>query len=84
VIAEGFRLLPHLVKPLLAVPSHAVWLLATPDFRQAMFQKRGSSWAFLQKTSDPERALRNLLSEIGCSRIVSTRNEAPRTTCHRG
>jgi hypothetical protein len=24
---EGFRLLPHLVKPLLAVRSHAVWLI---------------------------------------------------------
>src|SRR5918911_5124761 len=26
VIADGFRLLPHLVKPLLAARSHAVWL----------------------------------------------------------
>jgi hypothetical protein len=34
VIVEGFRLLPHLAKPLLAVPSHAVWLVPTPDFRR--------------------------------------------------
>jgi 2-phosphoglycerate kinase len=62
VIAEGFRLLPHLVKPLLAVHSHAVWLLPTPDFRQAVFDSRGiSKWGFLGKTSAPERALRNLL-----------------------
>src|SRR5919106_2604068 len=27
VIVEGFRLLPHLVKPLLSVSSRAVWLL---------------------------------------------------------
>jgi hypothetical protein len=32
VIVEGFRLLPPLVKPLLAVPDHAVWLLPTPGF----------------------------------------------------
>src|SRR5919198_270027 len=29
VIAEGFRLLPHRVKPMLAQPGHAVWLLPT-------------------------------------------------------
>src|SRR5262249_12773206 len=31
VIAEGFRLLPRLVKPLLAAPAQAVWLIPTPD-----------------------------------------------------
>ena len=62
VIAEGFRLLPHLVKPLLAVDSHAVWLLPTPEFRQAVFDCRGGAqWGFIGKTNDPERALRNLL-----------------------
>jgi hypothetical protein len=62
VIVEGFRLLPHLVKPLLRVPSRAVWLLPTPNFRQAVVESRGgSAWGFLAKTSDPERALRNLL-----------------------
>jgi len=61
VIAEGFRLLPRLVKPLLALPDHAVWLLPTPGFRWAAFDSRGSSWEIARKTSDPERALRNLL-----------------------
>src|SRR5262245_21671221 len=62
VIAEGFRLAPHLVKPLLAAHSHAVWLLPTPEFRQAVLESRGGpKWGFLGKTSDPERALRNLL-----------------------
>jgi adenylate kinase family enzyme len=61
VIVEGFRLLPHLVKPLLAVPSHAVWLLPTPDFRRAAIDSRGSTWDIARRTSDPERALRNLL-----------------------
>jgi len=62
VIVEGFRLLPRLVKPLLAMPSRAVWLLPTPEFRQAVVDSRGGSgWSFLARTSDPERALQNLL-----------------------
>lgn len=62
VIVEGFRLLPRLVAPLLAAPNHAVWLLPTPGFRQAVFDRRGvAAWGFLGKTSDPDRALRNLL-----------------------
>jgi 2-phosphoglycerate kinase len=61
VIAEGFRLLPRLVKPLLAEPGHAVWLLPTAEFRRAAFASRGSLWQIAGKTSDPERALRNLL-----------------------
>jgi hypothetical protein len=61
VIVEGFRLLPRLVKPLLAAPSHAVWLLPTPDFRRAAFDSRGSLWQIAGKSTDPERALHNLL-----------------------
>ena len=61
VLAEGFRLLPHLVKPLLTGPDHAVWLLPTPPFRRAAFSSRGSTWEIPRKTSDPDRALRNLL-----------------------
>ena len=61
VIAEGFRLLPRLVGPLLAVPSRAVWLIPAPAFRRAAFESRGSLWKIARKTSDPDRALRNLL-----------------------
>jgi 2-phosphoglycerate kinase len=62
VIAEGFRLLPQLVQPLLATPRHAVWLLPTAEFRQAVFESRGGTqWGFIGKTSHPQRALRNLL-----------------------
>ena len=62
VIVEGFRLLPRLVAPLLRAPEHAVWLLPTPDFRRAVLERRGGSASgFLGKTTDPERALRNLL-----------------------
>jgi 2-phosphoglycerate kinase len=62
IVVEGFRLLPRLVEPLLSVPAHAVWLLPTPDFRQAVVEnRRTSASGFLAKTTDPERALRNLL-----------------------
>ena len=62
VIAEGFRLLPRLVKPMLSSPDHAVWLLPTPEFRREVIERRGGSgWGFVAKTSDPDRALRNLL-----------------------
>ncbi len=62
VIVEGFRLLPRLVQPLLAERRRAVWLIPTPEFREAVFEGRGGTqWAFIGKTSNPERALRNLL-----------------------
>jgi len=61
VIVEGFRLLPRLVQPLLAGPGHGVWLLPTPGFRRAAFESRGSLWKIAGQTSDPERALHNLL-----------------------
>jgi hypothetical protein len=61
VIAEGFRLLPRLVVPLAASPGQAVWLLPTPGFRRAAFASRASLWEIAGKTSNPERALSNLL-----------------------
>ncbi|GAA2631387.1 hypothetical protein GCM10010399_74480 [Dactylosporangium fulvum] len=61
VVAEGFRLLPALVRPLLAEPGQAVWLLPTPGFRRAAFASRGSLWEIAGRTGDPERALHNLL-----------------------
>ena len=61
VIAEGFRLLPRLVKPLLHDPSHCVWLIPTPEFRLAAFESRGTIWSIPNKTSNPKRALSNLL-----------------------
>jgi hypothetical protein len=61
VVVEGFRLLPHLVKPLLTRPERAVWLLPTPDFRRAAFESRGSSGQIAGRTSAPQRALSNLL-----------------------
>lgn len=61
LIVEGFRLLPALVEPLLVERHKAIWLLPSPGFRRAVFESRGGSgWSFLSKTSEPDRALRNL------------------------
>jgi hypothetical protein len=65
VMAEGFRLLPELVQPLLADTSHAVWLVPTPELQKIAFECRrpsGPPWSFIDQTTDPERALRNLLA----------------------
>ena len=65
VIVEGFRLLPSLVAPLLSVAAHAVWLLPTPAFRQTVIESRGGAKSgFLARTTDPERALSNLLERV--------------------
>lgn len=61
VLAEGFRLLPRLVGPLLSRPDQAVWLAPTAEFRRAAFDARGFTQEIPARTSDPERALANLL-----------------------
>jgi hypothetical protein len=62
ILAEGFTLLPRLVAPLLSRPGQAVWLIPTPEFRRIAFEARGSTWDIPGKTTDPERALANLLA----------------------
>lgn len=62
IIAEGFRLLPYLVKPLLSEVNQGVWLLPTPEFRRAAFESRGELRTIAGRTSNPERALQNLLA----------------------
>lgn len=62
VVAEGFVLLPRLVAPLLADQHQAVWLLPSPEFRRAAFDHRASTWTIPNKTSNPDRALANLLA----------------------
>ena len=61
ILAEGFRLLPRLVAPLLSDRRRAVWLIPTPAFRRAAFEARGFTWEIPNRTSDPHRALANLL-----------------------
>ena len=73
ILVEGFRLLPDLVRPYLSDVHHAVWLIPTPDFRQAAFAARDRSQAFWLATADPQRALANLLTrdEIFSDRIAA-------------
>lgn len=54
ILAEGFRLLPRLVAPLLSRSNQAVWLVPTPEFRRAAFDSRGFTWTIPRKTSNPE------------------------------
>ncbi len=63
VVVEGFRLLPRLVLPLVGgVQERAVWLLPTPGFRRRAFGERGGEGDVAGRTSDPPRALENLLA----------------------
>ena len=39
-----------------------MWLIPTPQFRHAAFASRGSPWRIAGCTSDPTRALPNLLA----------------------
>jgi hypothetical protein len=61
IVVEGFRLLPHLVRPHVSNRRHAVWLVPTPDFRQAAFSGRRDADAFWTRTTDPDRAFTNVL-----------------------
>jgi 2-phosphoglycerate kinase len=73
VLVEGFRILPHLVRPHLSDPSDAVWLVPTAEFRQAAFERRRHADAFWMRTTDPDRALTNLSERdrIFSDKIVS-------------
>ncbi len=62
IIAEGFRLLPRLVAPLLRKTDRAVWLLPTPEFRRRALEARGLPWDIAGRTSDPDQALTALLA----------------------
>lgn len=61
ILVEGFRLMPHLVSPLLTETNDAIWLLPTAAFRRRAFDKRGSTMEIPNRTSNPTRALANLL-----------------------
>lgn len=62
ILVEGFRLLPHLVRPHMAKPRHGVWLIPTPAFRGAAFAARNRAEAFWLRATNPQRALTNLLA----------------------
>ncbi len=79
IIAEGFRLLPHLVAPLLSQPHRAVWLAPTPALRSVAFEQRGFTWEIPNKTSRPQRALANLLAR---DQLFTERMVAEATALH--
>jgi hypothetical protein len=68
IVAEGFRLLPHLVMPIAGperagperAGQRAIWLLPTAQFHRAALDARGSTWTIPNSTSDPPRARWNL------------------------
>ena len=60
-IVEGFQLLPELVAPVIPTSRHAVFLVATPEFRRATHYARAHAWTMPVRTSDPERSQRNRL-----------------------
>ena len=62
ILAEGFKLLPRLVAPLLSGPNQAIWLTPTSQFRRAALEMRGSSWDVAGGTRNPKLALSNLLA----------------------
>jgi hypothetical protein len=60
-LAEGFRLRPDLILPVLGEPWQAVWLIPTRAFRRAAFARRPAEEQFWLRTSDPATALERLL-----------------------
>lgn len=62
ILAEGFRLLPRLVRPLMERPWHGVWLATTPERRREVFESRSAEEQFWRRTSDPDTALERLLA----------------------
>ena len=62
VLVEGYKLLPRLVAPLLSRKDQAVWLIPPPSFRRLALERRGALWSIAGQTSDPEKALTNLLA----------------------
>jgi 2-phosphoglycerate kinase len=61
ILVEGFRLLPRLVAPLLDAANQAAWLIPTTAFRRTSLEARHGLWTIAGRTSDPARALENLL-----------------------
>jgi hypothetical protein len=60
-LAEGFRLLPRLVAPLLEEPWQGLWLTTTPEFRRRAFERRPEAQQFWRRTSAEETSMQRLL-----------------------
>lgn len=57
LLAEGAGLRPELIAPYVASPRHALWLVATPEFRRSRYPQRGPWVAeLLAGCPDPDAA----------------------------
>lgn len=71
ILVEGPWLLPEIVAPALSDPRQGLWLVPTPEFKQASAVQRGKP-GMAHETSDPDHATRNwrdrdrLLAEHVC------------------
>lgn len=75
IVAEGAGLFPDCVRPILSSPRQAIWLIPTPEFLRDVRLRRDP--AGFQETSDPERALNNLIErDILVARYVERRAKA--------
>jgi 2-phosphoglycerate kinase len=61
IVAEGIGLLPECVGEIPGAASRAVWLVQTPAFLRRAEDGRMGLTSMTARTSDPERALANLL-----------------------
>ncbi len=75
IVAEGAGLFPDCIRPVLSSPRQAIWLIPTPEFLRDVRLRRDS--ASFRETSDPERALNNLIErDILMARYVERRAKA--------
>ncbi len=62
LLFEGTAALPHLLHPLLAHPSRAVWLIPTVAFQRQHYRQRPWVQGVLASTSDPAVAFDNWMA----------------------
>jgi hypothetical protein len=71
LIVEGNPLLPSLIIPYLANPSHAIYLIAPPALLRRYYSQRDWAVTILKQCSDPEQAFKNWMErDIAFARHV--------------
>jgi hypothetical protein len=71
LIVEGNPLLPALIQPCLANPSHAIYLVAPPALLRQYYRQRDWAVTVLKQSSDPEQAFSNWMErDIAFARHV--------------
>jgi len=75
IVAEGAGLFPDCVQPVLSNSQQGVWLIPAPEFLRDVRLQRDP--AGFQETSDPQRALNNLIErDILVAQYVEGRSKA--------